>query len=312
MQQKILLIGACGQIGSELTTYLRNKYGNDNVIAADIKPAPDAIADGPFEVLNVLDKQALMQVIQKHQISVIYNLAAMLSARGETYPLKAWDLNMNGLLNTLELARELPIQRIFWPSSIAVFGPSTPAQQTPQVTVMEPQTIYGISKLAGERLCEWYFLKHGIDVRSIRYPGLISYKAEPGGGTTDYAVDIYFQAKRRGTYDCFLEADTVLPMMYMPDALRATVDLMEAESSRLKVRSSYNVAAMSFSPDMISRSIQKILPGFTITYTPDFRQQIAATWPQSIDDSVAQAQWDWKPDYDLDAMTKDMLAHVSA
>ncbi len=312
MQQKILLIGACGQIGSELTTYLRNKYGNDNVIAADIKPVPDAIADGPFEVLNVLDKQALMQVIQKHQISVIYNLAAMLSARGETYPLKAWDLNMNGLLNTLELARELPIQRIFWPSSIAVFGPSTPAQQTPQVTVMEPQTIYGISKLAGERLCEWYFLKHGIDVRSIRYPGLISYKAEPGGGTTDYAVDIYFQAKRRGTYDCFLEADTVLPMMYMPDALRATVDLMEAESSRLKVRSSYNVAAMSFSPDMISRSIQKILPGFTITYTPDFRQQIAATWPQSIDDSVAQAQWDWKPDYDLDAMTKDMLAHISA
>jgi len=312
MQQKILLIGACGQIGSELTTYLRNKYGNDNVIAADIKPAPDANADGPFEVLNVLDKQALMQVIQKHQISVIYNLAAMLSARGETYPLKAWDLNMNGLLNTLELARELPIQRIFWPSSIAVFGPSTPAQQTPQVTVMEPQTIYGISKLAGERLCEWYFLKHGIDVRSIRYPGLISYKAEPGGGTTDYAVDIYFQAKRRGTYDCFLEADTVLPMMYMPDALRATVDLMEAESSRLKVRSSYNVAAMSFSPDMISRSIQKILPGFTITYTPDFRQQIAATWPQSIDDSVAQAQWDWKPDYDLDAMTKDMLAHISA
>lgn len=312
MQQKILLIGACGQIGSELTTYLRNKYGNDNVIAADIKPAPDAIADGPFEVLNVLDKQALMQVLQKHQISVIYNLAAMLSARGETYPLKAWDLNMNGLLNTLELARELPIQRIFWPSSIAVFGPSTPAQQTPQVTVMEPQTIYGISKLAGERLCEWYFLKHGIDVRSIRYPGLISYKAEPGGGTTDYAVDIYFQAKRRGTYDCFLEADTVLPMMYMPDALRATVDLMEAESSRLKVRSSYNVAAMSFSPDMISRSIQKILPGFTITYTPDFRQQIAATWPQSIDDSVAQAQWDWKPDYDLDAMTKDMLAHISA
>ncbi|MBK6730427.1 MAG: NAD-dependent epimerase/dehydratase family protein [Bacteroidetes bacterium] len=310
MQNKILLIGACGQIGSELTAYLRNKKGNENIIAADIKEPPAAIADGPFEILNVLDKQALADLIKKHEITEIYNLAAMLSATGEKYPLKAWDLNMNGLLNTLELAKELPIKKIFWPSSIAVFGPSTPVTNTPQLTVMEPQTIYGISKLAGERLCEWYFLKHGIDVRSIRYPGLISYKAEPGGGTTDYAVDIYFQAKRKGSYDCFLEKDTVLPMMYMPDALRATVDLMEADASQVQVRSSYNVAAMSFSPQMISESIKKQLPDFTITYTPDFRQQIAATWPQSIDDSIARNHWNWKPDFDLDAMTKDMLANI--
>ncbi|MBP8755067.1 MAG: NAD-dependent epimerase/dehydratase family protein [Chitinophagales bacterium] len=310
MQNKILLIGACGQIGSELTAYLRNKKGNENIIAADIKEPPAAIADGPFEILNVLDKQALADLIKKHEITEIYNLAAMLSATGEKYPLKAWDLNMNGLLNTLELAKELPIKKIFWPSSIAVFGPSTPVTNTPQLTVMEPQTIYGISKLAGERLCEWYFLKHGIDVRSIRYPGLISYKAEPGGGTTDYAVDIYFQAKRKGSYDCFLEKDTILPMMYMPDALRATVDLMETDAEQIKVRSSYNVAAMSFSPEMISESIKKQLPDFTITYTPDFRQQIAVTWPQSIDDSIARNHWNWKPEYDLDAMTKDMLANI--
>ncbi|MBK8488530.1 MAG: NAD-dependent epimerase/dehydratase family protein [Bacteroidetes bacterium] len=310
MQNKILLIGACGQIGSELTAYLRNKKGNENIIAADIKEPPAAIADGPFEILNVLDKQALAEVIKKHQVTEIYNLAAMLSATGEKYPLKAWDLNMNGLLNTLELAKELPIKKIFWPSSIAVFGPSTPVNDTPQLTVMEPQTIYGISKLAGERLCEWYFLKHGIDVRSIRYPGLISYKAEPGGGTTDYAVDIYFQAKRKGSYDCFLEKNTVLPMMYMPDALRATVDLMETNAEQIKVRSSYNVSAMSFSPQMISESIKKQLPDFAISYTPDFRQQIAATWPQSIDDSVARNHWNWKPEYDLDAMTKDMLENV--
>ncbi|MBK8681708.1 MAG: NAD-dependent epimerase/dehydratase family protein [Bacteroidetes bacterium] len=310
MQNKILLIGACGQIGSELTAYLRNKKGNENIIAADIKEPPAAIADGPFEILNVLDKQALADLIKKHEITEIYNLAAMLSATGEKYPLKAWDLNMNGLLNTLELAKELPIKKIFWPSSIAVFGPSTPVNDTPQLTVMEPQTIYGISKLAGERLCEWYFLKHGIDVRSIRYPGLISYKAEPGGGTTDYAVDIYFQAKRKGSYDCFLEKDTVLPMMYMPDALRATVDLMETNAEQIKVRSSYNVSAMSFSPQMISESIKKQLPDFAISYTPDFRQQIAATWPQSIDDSVARNHWNWKPEYDLDAMTKDMLENV--
>ncbi|HET8963727.1 MAG TPA: NAD-dependent epimerase/dehydratase family protein [Chitinophagales bacterium] len=310
MQNKILLIGACGQIGSELTAYLRNKKGNENIIAADIKEPPAAIADGPFEILNVLDKQALADVIKKHAITEIYNLAAMLSATGEKYPLKAWDLNMNGLLNTLELAKELPIKKIFWPSSIAVFGPSTPVTNTPQLTVMEPQTIYGISKLAGERLCEWYFLKHGIDVRSIRYPGLISYKAEPGGGTTDYAVDIYFQAKRKSSYDCFLEKDTVLPMMYMPDALRATVELMEADASQVQVRSSYNVAAMSFSPQMISESIKKQLPDFTISYTPDFRQQIAATWPQSIDDSIARNHWNWKPEYDLDAMTKNMLANI--
>lgn len=310
MQNKILLIGACGQIGSELTAYLRNKNGIENIIAADIKEPPVAIADGPFEILNVLDKQALAGVIKKHEIKEIYNLAAMLSATGEKYPLKAWDLNMNGLLNTLELAKELPIKKIFWPSSIAVFGPSTPTVNTPQVTVMEPQTIYGISKLAGERLCEWYFNNHNIDVRSIRYPGLISYAAEPGGGTTDYAVDIYFRARRKGSYDCFLEKETTLPMMYMPDALRATVELMEADADKIKVRSSYNVAAMSFAPEMIAASIKKHISGFSITYTPDFRQQIAATWPQSIDDHVAREQWNWKPQYDLDAMTIDMLAHV--
>lgn len=310
MQEKILLIGACGQIGAELTDYLRTIYGKVNVVGADLKSPPPSIADGPFEMLNVLDKNAFASVIRKYSITQVYNLAAMLSATGEKYPLKAWDLNMNGLFNTLELAMEMKLKKIYWPSSIAVFGPTTPTVNTPQITVMEPTTIYGISKQAGERLCEWYFLKHGIDVRSIRYPGLISYKAEPGGGTTDYAVDIYFQAKRKGSYNCFLEKDTVLPMMYMPDALRATVELMEAPAEKIKVRSAYNVSAMSFSPDMIFDSIRKFLPDFTITYAPDFRQQIAATWPQSIDDSVAREQWNWKPQYDLDAMTKDMLMHI--
>lgn len=310
MQEKILLIGACGQIGSELTAYLRKQYGTAHVVAADIKDVPAEIADGPFEKLNVLDKNALAETIKKYNITQIYNLAAMLSATGEKYPLNAWDLNMNGLLNTLELAKDMGIRKLFWPSSIAVFGPSTPVKNTPQVTVMEPQTIYGISKLAGERLCDWYYQKHQVDVRSVRYPGLISYMAEPGGGTTDYAVDIYFQAKRKGAYDCFLEKDTVLPMMYMPDALRATVDIMETEKSKVKIRSSYNVAAMSFSPQEIFESIKKHMPAFTITYTPDFRQQIAASWPQSIDDSAARTDWQWSPKYDLDAMTSDMLRNV--
>ena len=309
--ETILLIGASGQIGAELTMLLRSNYGDSNVVAADIKkPEGDLLESGPFEELNVLDKQRLVDLIDKYKPSQLYNMAAMLSATGEKYPQKAWQLNMDGLINTLEVAREKNIRRMYWPSSIAAFGPTTPKENTEQVTVMEPNTIYGISKLAGERWCDWYFLKYGLDVRSLRYPGIISYKTEPGGGTTDYAVDIYFKAKQYGKYECYLDENTFLPMMYMPDAIRATFELMNAPAEKLHVHSSYNLSAMSFSPKLVAESIKKYIPNFEVTYKIDFRQKIAETWPGSIDDSIARNEWGWKQEYDLDAMTKDMLANI--
>ncbi|MBK7440991.1 MAG: NAD-dependent epimerase/dehydratase family protein [Bacteroidetes bacterium] len=309
--ETILLIGASGQIGAELTMLLRSQYGNSNVIAADIKQAEGELFEsGPFEVLNVLDKAGIAAVADKYKITQIYNMAAMLSATGEKYPQKAWQLNMDGLINTLEIAREKGISKMYWPSSIAAFGPTTPKVDTPQTTIMEPNTIYGISKQAGERWCEWYYLKYGLDVRSIRYPGIISYKTEPGGGTTDYAVDIYFKAKQTGKYTCYIAEDTLLPMMYMPDAIKATIQLMDAPADKIKIRSSYNLAAMTFSPKMVGAAIKKYIPDFELTYDIDFRQKIAETWPGSIDDSSARSDWGWQHEYDLDKMTVDMLKHI--
>lgn len=307
----IILIGACGQIGGELTMFLRNQFGSSKVIAADIKkPEGDLLESGPFEELNVLDHERLLELVKKYQPTQIYNLAAMLSATGEKFPLKAWELNMDGLIHTLEIAKDNGVKKVYWPSSIAVFGPTTPKSETPQTTVMEPQTIYGISKQAGERWCEWYFLKHNLDIRSIRYPGLISYKTEPGGGTTDYAVDIYFKAKAQKTYTCFLSENTMLPMMYMPDAIRATFELMDAPAEKIKIRSAYNLSAMSFSPKMVAESIKKIIPDFKIDYNVDYRQQIADSWPGSINDNAARNDWGWKHEFDLDKMTADMLENI--
>ncbi|HRF77861.1 MAG TPA: NAD-dependent epimerase/dehydratase family protein [Chitinophagales bacterium] len=309
--ETILLIGASGQIGAELTMLLRSQYGNSNVVAADIKiPVGELAESGPFEELNVLDRNRIAELADKYKLTQIYNMAAMLSATGEKFPQKAWQLNMDGLINTLEVAREKGIKKMYWPSSIAAFGPTTPKTDTPQITIMEPNTIYGISKQAGERWCEWYFLKYGLDVRSIRYPGIISYKTEPGGGTTDYAVDIYFKAKQTGKYTCYIAENTLLPMMYMPDAIKATVQLMDAPADTIKVRSSYNLAAMTFSPKMVGEAIKKHIPDFELTYDVDFRQKIAETWPGSIDDSAARADWGWQHEYDLDKMTADMLKHI--
>lgn len=309
--ETILLIGASGQIGAELTMLLRSQYGNSNVVAADIKiPVGELAESGPFEELNVLDRNRIAELADKYKLTQIYNMAAMLSATGEKFPQKAWQLNMDGLINTLEVAREKGIKKMYWPSSIAAFGPTTPKTYTPQITIMEPNTIYGISKQAGERWCEWYFLKYGLDVRSIRYPGIISYKTEPGGGTTDYAVDIYFKAKQTGKYTCYIAENTLLPMMYMPDAIKATVQLMDAPADTIKVRSSYNLAAMTFSPKMVGEAIKKHIPDFELTYDVDFRQKIAETWPGSIDDSAARADWGWQHEYDLDKMTADMLKHI--
>lgn len=308
---KILVIGSSGQIGSELVMELRSRFGNDNVIASDIKTPPeDVMNSGVYEKLDVMDDKRLREIIQAHNIKQIYHLAAMLSGSAEKNPQKAWDLNMVGLLNILNLAKEKVINKVFWPSSIAVFGPTTPKVNTPQLTIMEPTTVYGISKLAGERWCEYYFAKHGVDVRSIRYPGLISYKTEAGGGTTDYAVEIFYHAIKHKKYECFLKADAALPMMFMPDAIRATIDLMETDSSNVKIRSSYNLSAISFNPEEISGAIRKHIPEFTISYKPDFRQKIAESWPQSIDDAEARADWGWKHEYDLDAMTDIMLKEI--
>jgi nucleoside-diphosphate-sugar epimerase len=308
----VLVIGACGQLGSELTLELRNMYGGSNVVAADIAPPKQAdLRDsGPFEKIDVLNAKAMGELASKYKFKQIYHLAAVLSATGEKNPKFAWELNMDGLFNVLDLALEQKVERVYWPSSIAVFGPNTPRQNTPQHTVMDPNTVYGISKQAGERWCEYYFEKYGLDVRSLRYPGLIGYKALPGGGTTDYAVDIYHKALAGENFECFLSEDTYLPMMYMPDAIKATLDLMHAPAEQVKVRSSYNLSAMSFSPKEITASIQKHIPEFDITYKPDSRQQIADSWPQSIDDSTAQQDWGWKPNYDLDAMTEDMLLNL--
>ena len=306
---KILIIGANGQIGTELAQALALRHGNDNVITSDLAPE-GRVPALTHEMLDATDAAAIAAVVKRHSITQIYLLAAALSATGEKHPMWAWDLNMKGLLNVLELARTQKLDRIFWPSSIAAFGPNTPALDTPQTTVMDPTTVYGISKLAGERWCQWYFEKHGVDVRSLRYPGLISYKTPPGGGTTDYAVDIFHSALKTGRYTCFLEEGQALPMMYMPDALRATIELMEAPAEAIQQRGSYNLAGVSFTPAEIAAEIARQVPGFEIDYAPDFRQAIAASWPQRIDDSAAVADWGWKLEYDLKAMATDMLTQL--
>lgn len=310
--KKVLVIGASGQIGTELVLELRNRFGNESVIASDVKAEPNEVLQGGlYAQLDVLDKENVRKYIIENEVNEVYLLAALLSATAEKHPEFAWKLNMEGLFTILDLAKEGYLKKIFWPSSIAVFGPTTPVDQTPQYTVMEPTTIYGISKQAGERWCEYYFNKHGVDVRSIRYPGLISYTSLPGGGTTDYAVDIFYHAKKTNTYDCFLSENTALPMMYMEDAIRATIELMEAPKEEVKIRSSYNLGGISFTPAELAEAIEKVQPGFTIQYQPDFRQAIADSWPNSIDDSHAKADWGWKEKFDLDAMVKIMLENVN-
>jgi nucleoside-diphosphate-sugar epimerase len=313
MNPKILIIGACGQIGSELTMSLRKVHGNNNVVAADIREGSEELmSSGPFEIVDAMDYDVVKNCVEKHSITEVYLLAAMLSATGEKYPIKAWDLNMNSLFHVLNLAKDGLIQKIFWPSSIAVFGPTTPRENTPQHTIMEPTTVYGITKQTGERWCEYYHSKYGVDVRSIRYPGLISWKTLPGGGTTDYAVDIFHKAIKTNTYDCFLSEHTALPMMYMDDAVRATMNIMTAPSAAIKIRSSYNLGGISFTPKMISETIKNHLPEFKISYTPDFRQAIADSWPSSINDISAQQDWNWNHEYNLENMTKKMLENLKA
>ena len=310
MERKVLIIGSSGQIGTELVTALREKYGRENVVASDIKEGICA-ENEPFEKLDALDKNSLHAIVKKHNVKDIYLLAALLSATAEKNPAFAWKLNMESLFNVLDLAKEKIIDKIYWPSSIAVFGPTTPKENTPQYTIMEPSTVYGISKQAGERWCEYYFNKYNVDVRSLRYPGLISYKSEPGGGTTDYAVHIFHEAIKSNGYASFLTENTTLPMMYMPDAIRATMEIMEAPPEKIKIRSSYNIAGMSFSPKEIAEELKKHFPEFKIAYRPDFRQNIADSWPKSIDDSEARSHWGWQPEYDLKTMTNDMLKNLS-
>jgi nucleoside-diphosphate-sugar epimerase len=306
---RILVTGAVGQIGSELTMALRERYGNENVVAAGHRTAPGpALRDsGPFEYIDVGDRASLEEVVVKYQIDTIYHLAAILSAVGEQKPQLCWHVNMDGLHNVLEVAREHQLARIFCPSSIAVFGCNTPCEDTPQETILSPTTMYGITKVAGELLCDYYAQRFGVDARGVRYPGIISSETLPGGGTTDYAVAIYYEAVAHGRYTCFVREDTVLPMMYMPDAIKAAVDLMETPRSRLHHHSNFNLTAMSFSAGELAAEIKKHLPGFEITYEPDFRQAIADSWPRTIDDSAARKEWGWEPDYDLAAMTEDML-----
>lgn len=312
MSESVLVIGASGQVGSELTEVLRSRLGKEKVIASDIKEPNDntSLKDGPFETLDVLDKDRLEEIIKKYGIKQIYHLAALLSATAEQKPFFAWKLNMDGLLNVLNLGKEGLVNKIFWPSSIAVFGPTTPKENTPQDTIMDPDTIYGISKLAGERWCEYFYKKFNVDVRSVRYPGLISYKTLPGGGTTDYAIDIFHQALKENKYTCFLKSNASLPMLYMPDAIKATIDIMDANPEKIKVRSSYNIAGFSFSPDELAAKIKSHLDNFEIDYAPDFRQKIAEGWPSSINDSKAREDWNWNPDYSFDAMVKDMLENI--
>lgn len=311
MTSKILILGACGQIGSELTLALREKYSTNNVIASDIKASNlELVNSGPFEVIDATDYNAIKECIENYKIDTIYLLAAMLSATGEKFPEKAWHLNMTSLFNVLNLAKEGYIEHVFWPSSIAVFGPTTPKNNTQQNTVMEPTTVYGITKQVGERWCEYYYKNYGVDVRSVRYPGIISWKTLPGGGTTDYAIDIYHKALSQKSYDCFLAEDTKLPMMYMDDAIRATIELMHADPSQLTVRSSYNLAAISFSPKDVADSIKSEIPDFEISYTPDFRQVIASTWPNSINDTLARKDWNWNHQYTLEDITGVMLKQL--
>ena len=310
---KILVIGASGQIGVELTLALRKMYGNNSVIASDLREEnPLLHGTGPYVSMDVMNKEMLHVQVIRQGITQIYLLAAILSATGEKNPGLAWHLNMQGLLNVLDIAKEEKLEKVYWPSSIAVFGPTSPRQQCPQKTIIEPTTVYGISKYAGEFWCHYYYERYGVDVRSLRYPGLISYKSAPGGGTTDYAVEIYHEALDDKKYECFLKEDTYLPMMYMPDAIKATIDLMEAPAENISIRTSYNVSAMSFSPKEVAASIQKHIPDFEMSYKPDYRQAIADSWPQSIDDAVAKNDWGWKHEYDLDAMTADMLENLRA
>ncbi len=306
---RILIIGAGGQIGAVLTEALRDVYGHDQVVATDLKPLDHQT--GPHEILDALDASALDALVKKYRITQIYHLAAILSATGEKDPMWAWNINMTSLFNVLEVARQSELDKVYFPSSIAVFGREAHHENTPQFEVLIPETVYGISKVAGENWANYYYRRYGLDVRSMRYPGIIGYQSMPGGGTTDYAVDIYHYAVQQKPYECFLRADTRLPMLYMPDTIRATLELMEAPSDQLTVRTSYNLAGMSFTPEEVSASITKLMPGFKISYKPDFRQAIADSWPATIDDSAARRDWNWKPEFDLDAMTKDMLQHLA-
>ncbi len=311
MDTKILIIGACGQIGTELTAKLRATYGINNVIASDIRKLNnDVVNNGIFEVINALDYNQIEHLIEQYQITDVYLMAALLSATAEKNPAFAWDLNMNSLFHVLNLAKAGKIKKIFWPSSIAVFGPTTPRHNTPQYTIMEPSTVYGISKQTGERWCEYYNKQYGVDVRSIRYPGLISWSTEAGGGTTDYAVDIYHKAITEGKFTSFLSENTELPMMYMDDAINATIGIMQAPAEKIKIRSSYNLAAMSFTPKQIGEEIKKHYPNFELSYEPDFRQKIADSWPASIDDTSAREDWGWKNDFNIENMTADMFQNL--
>lgn len=313
MIKKVLLIGATGQIGSELTLALRKIYGNENVIASGIEnPCKKLTDSGIFEYIDILDVKRIAEVVKKHNIDAIINMAAILSAVGEQKPMLAWNVNMNGLINVLEVAREMKLKRVLNPSSIAVFGPSTPKNNTPQETVLKPTSMYGITKVAGELLADYYVQKYGVDVRGLRYPGIISNETLPGGGTTDYAVAIFYDAIKKGTYKCFLKEDTMLPMMYMPDCIKATIELFQADFNKLKHHNDFNITAFSFTPKMLAENIKKYIPSFSITYEPDFRQAIADSWPHSIDDSCARKEWGWKPTYDMDAMVQDMLRVLKA
>ena len=313
MSAKTLIIGASGQIGTELSLKLREIHGRDSIIASDIREGSEELmASGPFEIANAMDYHQIANLIEKHQIEEVYLMAAMLSATGEKAPMKAWALNMDSLFHVLNLAKDKKIKKVFWPSSIAVFGPSTPKTNTPQTTIMEPTTVYGISKQTGEGWCSYYHRKYGVDVRSIRYPGIISYKTLPGGGTTDYAVEIFHEALKERKYTSFLSEGTSLPMMYMQDAIKATVDIMKAPTEAIKVRSSYNLAAMSFTPEVLAEEIKKHMPDFEIFYEPDFRQDIADSWPSSIDDSAAREDWGWSYNFDISALTEAMLSGVKS
>ena len=313
MSQTILVLGASGQIGTELIEKLRTVYGSAHVVASDIRNgSPSLMNSGPFEIIDATDKEAILTVVKKYNITQIYLLAAMLSATGEKFPHKAWNLNMTSLLAVLDLAKDKYINQVFWPSSIAVFGSTSPKIHTPQKTIMEPSTVYGISKVSGEFWCNYYHDKYGVDVRSIRYPGIISWKTKPGGGTTDYAVDIFFKAVEQGSFECFLNKNSCLPMMYMEDAVDATVQIMQVNADQIKIRTSYNLSAMNFSPKELALEIQRHIPNFTITYKTDYRQDIADSWPNSIDDSRARDDWGWSPNYTLSKMTKDILKNLLA
>lgn len=313
MSQKILVLGASGQIGGELTEKLRAIYGSSNVIASDIRNGNTYLmSSGPFEIIDATDKEAILAAVKKYEVTQIYLLAAMLSATGEKFPKKAWDINMTSLLAVLDIAKEKYISQVYWPSSIAVFGPTSPKINTPQKTIMDPSTVYGISKISGEFWCNYYYEKYNVDVRSLRYPGIISWKTKPGGGTTDYAVDIFFKAIEQGSFECFLREDTRLPMMYMEDAVNATVQIMQAKPEDITVRTSYNLSAMDITPKELASEIQQAIPNFTISYQPDFRQKIADSWPQIIDDTKAREDWNWSHKYTISSMTKDMLKNLQA